>query len=110
MKKRISTYLKYLESLDYSTPDKELAQKILVQIQLAQHERLVHLMVTLAFGIFEMAAMVSFFIACVPYAFFVMLGILALLIPYIFHYYFLENSVQKMYTYYDKAAGEKFMS
>ena len=30
--------------------------------------------------------------------------ILVLLIPYIFHYYFLENTVQKMYVIYDRMA------
>ena len=28
--------------------------------------------------------------------------ILALLVPYVAHYYFLENSVQKMYKLYDE--------
>ena len=27
-----------------------------------------------------------------------------LLVPYIFHYYFLENTVQKMYVIYDRMA------
>ena len=101
MKGRILAYLAYLDSLDLSTPDPELAKRILAQIRIAQHERLIHLMVTLAFGICDLMAYAVLFATA--------LVLLVLLVPYIFYYYFMENSVQKMYGYYDKAAGETFM-
>lgn len=110
MKKRISSYLSYLESLDAKAPDPELAAKILIQIQLAQHERLVHLLVTLFFGLFETIAFTVFAVMGNLGAGCFAMALLVLLVPYIFHYYFLENSVQKMYQYYDRYAGETFLS
>lgn len=109
MKGRILAYLAYLDSLDLSTPDPELAKRILAQIRIAQHERLIHLMVTLAFGICDLMAYAVLFATGAMGAFVMALVLLVLLVPYIFYYYFMENSVQKMYGYYDKAAGETFM-
>lgn len=62
-----------------------------------QHERLIHLLVTLFFGL--SALLTVFFFVLHPQ---VAIGILlllflALLIPYIAHYYKLENGVQRWY-------------
>jgi cell division protein FtsW (lipid II flippase) len=72
-----------------------------VQIEVIQHERLVHLLVTLAFGCF-------FLISVLFAAVFEKLGILALsflflvlLVPYIIHYYKLENGIQRWYGLYN---------
>lgn len=86
----------------------------LVQVGFFQHERLIHLIVTVTFALLEMLAIVisvisdSFFTLLLP------IVILILLIPYIRHYYILENEVQKMYGQYDRmrrlqqtAAGSK---
>ena len=75
------------------------------KIEYFQHERLIHLLVTLAFAtclLFEIACL--FFL---PSAF-LYAGILltliffGLTIGYIMHYYFLENSVQEMYHMRDE--------
>lgn len=74
----------------------------LVQIGFFQHERLIHLIVTVTFALLEMLAILlnvisdSFFSLMLP------IVILILLIPYIRHYYILENEVQKMYVQYDR--------
>ena len=74
----------------------------LVQVGFFQHERLIHLIVTVTFALLEMLAIVisvisdSFFTLLLP------IVILILLIPYIRHYYILENEVQKMYGQYDR--------
>lgn len=72
------------------------------QIAFFQHERLVHLIVTVLFAILAFAV----FITCLFSFSFPLLGllicILVLLVPYIMHYYLLENSVQKMYVQYDE--------
>lgn len=86
----------------------------LVQVGFFQHERLIHLIVTVTFALLEMLAIVlsvisdSFFTLALPVV------ILILLVPYIRHYYILENEVQKMYGQYDRmrrlqqtAAGSK---
>ena len=84
---------------------KEVLAEFETKILYFQHERLIHLMVTLAF-----AAFLLFEIACLfflPSAF-LYAGILltliffGLTIGYIMHYYFLENSVQEMYHMRDE--------
>ena len=65
----------------------------LVQVGFFQHERLIHLIVTVTFALLEMLAIVlsvisdSFFTLVLPVV------ILILLVPYIRHYYILENEV-----------------
>ena len=80
MKNRILTYRKYIDSLLQSDKDcdwKYIKQEHLTQVAFFQHERLVPLLV-------------------------LAIAILILLVPYIRHYYLLENEVQKMYKQYDQ--------
>ena len=116
MAKRIKEYLVYVDKLlarDDVDFDEEM-RRHLVQIEFFMHERLIHLIVTVTFALLEMLAIVisvisdSFFTLLLP------IVILILLIPYIRHYYILENEVQKMYGQYDRmrrlqqtAAGSK---
>ena len=90
----------------------EILREMLVQIKFFQHERLIHLIVTVLF-----AFLTIFTIACscflnnpsygIPFCLLSVLC-LALLIPYIHHYYVLENGVQKLYEIYDEIkAGRK---
>ncbi len=71
------------------------------KLQHFQHERLIHLIVTFLFGI---SVIVIFVAICVwekvvlaPLA----LILLVMLIFYVKHYYFLENTVQALYKDYD---------
>ena len=83
----------------------ELLSEFETKIAYFQHERLIHLMVTLAFAAFLLFEIFSLFI--LP-ASFLYCGILLVLIffgltiGYIMHYYFLENSVQQMYHMRDE--------
>lgn len=90
----------------------EILREMLVQIKFFQHERLIHLIVTVLF-----AFLTIFTIACscflnnpsygIPFCLLSVLC-LALLVPYIHHYYVLENGVQKLYEIYDEIrAGRK---
>ncbi|MBQ0042551.1 MAG: hypothetical protein KBS85_04395 [Lachnospiraceae bacterium] len=106
MEKRIKAYLNYLSELADNAPasaseDSFLREKILTQIKFFQHERLIHLLVTLFFAI----ATVGLIVICLftlDLSIAILSGMfLILLIPYIRHYFILENSVQKMYIYYD---------
>lgn len=85
---------------EITTP--EFQKYYLEKIYFFQHERLVHLLVTLGFAIFSLLAFCFFLLT--EEATLLILGILfvMLLIPYIIHYYFLENGVQKMYDQYDE--------
>lgn len=79
-----------------------LRGQTLTRIGFLQHERLIHLLVTLAFAVILLIAvliMLSFpsfgtMLLCA--------AILALLVPYVAHYYLLENEVQKLYALYEK--------
>ncbi|MBO5448983.1 MAG: hypothetical protein J5994_06605 [Ruminococcus sp.] len=72
------------------------------KIRFFQHERFVHLLVTVLFGL----SAVMTFIAVAVWECLMLIPLavllLALLIAYIKHYYFLENTVQKLYKDYDR--------
>lgn len=74
----------------------------LVQVGFFQHERLIHLIVTVTFALLEMLAIGLSVIADSLFTLLLPVVILILLIPYIRHYYILENEVQKMYVQYDR--------
>lgn len=71
-------------------------------LQFLQHERLVHLLVTLALSLlFVITFGISLFLPN-PY-FLILFAVLAVLLGfYIFHYYKLENSVHRWYAIYDE--------
>ena len=79
-----------------------IIEEHLVQISFFQHERLIHLLVTLAFALMEIAAVVAAVIVPQPITAALMILLLVLLVPYIVHYYFLENETQKLYAQYDR--------
>ena len=70
-----------------------------------QHERHMHLIVMALFAV--MLFITIGILACtqnITYAFLMAL-LLVLLVPYVFHYYFLENGVQKLYRQYNEMTG-----
>lgn len=92
----------------------EKLKEHLVQVGFFQHERLIHLIVTVTFALLEMLAIVLSVISDSLFTLVLPVVILILLVPYIRHYYILENEVQKMYVQYDRmrrlqqtAAGSK---
>lgn len=106
MKKRIISYRQRIDRcLDGTAAVGDwdaLLQEHLIQIGFFQHERLIHLIVTVLFAVMAVATILTLVITgYLPLAglFFLLL---VLLVPYIKHYYLLENEVQKMYVQYDK--------
>ncbi len=106
MGKYIKEYLAEVEAFVAALPDKnsseisEFLAEFEKKIGFFQHERLIHLMVTLTFAILQIFTVFAVFIVPYPTSLtFVVLTviILCLLTGYVFHYYLLENSVQKMY-------------
>jgi len=81
---------------------KEWVKDLNIKINYVQEEREIHLIVTLNFGIFFLLTVMAYMV----FQFFVLLIIsfifLILLVPYIFHYYYLENTVQRWYLFSDK--------
>lgn len=79
-----------------------LMKDLLIQIGFFAHERLVHLIVTVTFAILTIVAVVGFLISEQTVLIALIVLLLVLLIPYIRHYYILENGVQRLYTFYDE--------
>ena len=117
MKKRILTYRKYIDFLlasDKQSDWKYINQEHITQVAFFQHERLVHLIVTVTFAVLELLTVCAYVIVVAldstlsfPLLILALL-ILVLLIPYIKHYYLLENEVQKMYVQYDRIAQKVY--
>lgn len=80
----------------------KLKKETLVKIQFMQHERLIHFLVTILFALLLFMCLIIYFISGINGFLAVVILMLALLIPYIGHYYFLENGVQKLYRLYDR--------
>ena len=80
---------------------KEVLDSMLVNIGFFQHERLIHLLVTLAFAVLTILSL----LLTVQELYFMPLFLLflALEVPYVFHYYRLENGVQKLQRMYREA-------
>ena len=104
MEKRIINYRKYIDGLlkNGCGDWEDTIREHLVQIGFFQHERLIHLIVTALFALMEIISVVA--TVTTGYLWLILLDILlaVLLIPYIRHYYILENEVQKMYFQYDR--------
>lgn len=99
-------YLKRIDKLLEERPENMDWEKVLIehlqQISFFMHERLIHLLVTLAFGLSSIGVGLAAYFSGDVLLGLLLLGLLVLLIPYLFHYYVLENGVQKMYRQYDE--------
>jgi len=72
-----------------------------------QHERLIHLLVTLLFSILTFLSLSVFIITGFLPVIVLFLLFVVLLVPYIFHYYHLENGVQQLYDLYDQLKASR---
>lgn len=101
MKKYLYDYIKRIDEI---INDNKITEKIrknhLIKINFFQHERLIHLIVTLSFALLTL---VSILISTI-YCSFIFITIILLICSafYIVHYYYLENGVQYLYKQYDK--------
>ena len=111
MEQRILQYRKSIDEwLEKTEQSAQVSQEILRdkmeehlnQIGFFQHERLIHLIVTVTFALLEMLAILLNVISDSLFSLLLPVVILILLVPYIRHYYILENEVQKMYAQYDR--------
>lgn len=110
MKKRLLSYIDYVDKeLEKEQIDMdEFRKQLLIQIQFFQHERLIHLIVTVTFAMLLMMTF-GIFLITELLSVLVLAGLIfVLLVPYIKHYYLLENGVQKLYIFYDKTEGKNF--
>ena len=101
MKKSITDYVKEIDTkIEKNIDLNNLKDEHLIKIGFYQHERLIHLLVTLFYGLFMLLSIVMAYFN--PLAIIIMLIFMVFLIFYVKHYFFLENNVQYMYKQYDR--------
>ncbi len=106
----MTAYLKkYMENIqqrmkNYSSQSEleEIFSEHKDKIAFMQHERLVHFLVTMMFALLLAIFMISFLLTENIALLILVTIIIVLLLFYIKHYYFLENTLQKMYKIYDE--------
>ena len=104
MLKKLEDYANYLEQrLVGGTPlSSEELLSVRTHIGFFQHERLVHELIMILFALLTVGGFL-FFVAMPEYLVLALdILFLTLLIPYIRHYYGLENGVQKLYSLYSR--------
>lgn len=106
MTEYLKKYMERVENGLASCKNRQQLEKLLAEhkdkIVFMQHERLVHFLVTMMFAVILVLLMIGFLLLENMLLSVLVVIILILLGAYIKHYYFLENTVQKMYVIYDK--------
>jgi len=99
----MNNYMEYIKTiLKKEDINEDIKKDFLEHIQFMQHERLIHLLVTILFAILLMFGFVMMYISFNWMTVALTVIIFIVEIFYIFHYYRLENGVQKMYRVYDE--------
>ena len=102
MKKYLYDYIKEIDGIlnENKKISEELVNKHLIKINFFQHERLIHLLVTLFYAVIFLI----FMGLCYIHYIFLPIAIILMtfLICYVLHYFHLENGVQYLYKQYDK--------
>ena len=106
LKQRIIAYTKRIDScISGETPVEnweELLEEHIHQLEWFQHERIVHMFVMLTFAIMTVATIITELVT----EFYPLLAaiflFMVLLVPYIKHYYLMENKCQEMLKQYDE--------
>lgn len=97
MEKRILNYRKYIDELLQKTGADwaAVSREHLIQISFFQHERLIHLIVTVTFAILEIIVIGLCVTAFTPGVGLLSIALLVLLVPYVRHYYILEMKYRR---------------
>lgn len=102
MKKYLNSYIEYVDLClkDKKVDIKKLKDEHLIKISFFQHERLIHLLVTL----FYVVMMLLFFLFSLVSIWFLVIAFILVIFVlfYVVHYFRLENGVQYLYKQYDK--------
>ncbi len=102
MKKYIKEYISEIDKKinDNHKFSSDEIDDFLFKMKLFQKERIIHLVITLSYVFFTILFL---FITKYIFAMFIIFFILLIFDSfYVYHYFFLENSVQYMYKQYDK--------
>ncbi len=104
MRKYLTDYRNYIKEQllkdenDWDT----LSKEHLIKISFFQHERIVHLIVMVLFALMTLSTLIAFVVTESIGLLVLTVLFIGLLIPYIRHYYFLENQTQELYKDYDE--------
>ena len=104
MNKYLKTHEKYIkdEMNDENTDFIELLNYHKIQIEFLQHERIIHLIVTLFFAFLLVVFAGLYLILNIMLLDYICMILFVVLIFYIVHYYQLENGVQRWYLIYNE--------
>lgn len=106
MGNKLKVYIKNLRELLESGKKIENPEafklELIREIGFWQHERFVHLIVTFLFAVLAVAFIIVMIFHASIAVFLLFLMLLVLLVPYIKHYYVLENGVQTLYVIYEE--------
>ena len=115
MEKRLLDYMAYLKAVSEKAEKNEFTSEELevlrkqasLQIAFFQHERLIHLIVTMTFALMTIITLAAICMTGYLPLVALMVLLLVLLVPYIRHYYILENGTQTLYRYYDSLEKDR---
>lgn len=101
MERKLKNHIAWLESLEneekFNGDFRSVMQQIIENRKYFQHERMIHLIVTLGFGIFLLLTFCLFTAQAELKVGILLLVLFVLESLYIVHYYRLENGVQKIW-------------
>ena len=106
MRERLLGYIDYIDKeIDKEMSDDDrnkLFENYMTNLKFFQHERIIHLIVTITFAMISVFCLVmSYLISSLGVMIFD-LGMVIMTFFYVRHYFLLERGVQKLYTYYDR--------
>lgn len=101
LKAYILSIRELLEDADSIGDVEALRKELLTEIGFWQHERLIHLLVTILFALITMSVLIVIMFYQSIAVLVLFFALLCLLVPYIRHYYILENGVQTLYVLYE---------
>lgn len=108
MRHYMKAYEKYLRDFTEHPDPAQLSsvrKETLVQLGFMQHERFVHFLVCMLVGLaFILVMGMALYFRTFGLGLLALL-LLGLLAPYLWHYYFLENTTQRIYLLYNKLAA-----
>lgn len=102
MREYMKEHIDYIDSIINSKNSniEDIINKHLIKIKFFQHERFIHLCVTLFYA---MITLVFLALTIISWLFIpIAVIVLVFLVLYIYHYFYLENGVQYMYKQYDE--------
>ena len=101
MKKYLYDYIKEIdETIATNKVTKDIVSEHLIKIGFFQHERLIHLLVTLTYAIALL--LLCILILSYPLLSIAIVIVTIFLVFYVKHYFHLENGVQYLYKQYDE--------